>query len=673
MKYIVESVLNYVRKENTNYAILLNGKWGSGKTYFWENVLRPEIEKVKVGGRKQKTIYVSLYGISSIDEISRRIFLDNFVKKIPFLQQIAESKWGGKLTEMTKMAMGYVKTLEIPGLKQVLDSEINYENLLDFTDTVLCFDDLERVNIDITDVMGYINNFVEHDGVKVIIIGNENEISERIINQNIELKMLVSSFVLDKEGAFQKQSEIVSENKKEKKSSKELILEKTKFLFDKANEYKRIKEKLIGKTLTFVPDYPDLINTIVNQVSNKELKEFLRENLGVINDTFRYSGTENIRILKHALDDFELIYSKVMYKYSHMDHILPLILKFTLAASFEIKSGAEGNEELEKLNSNDDFLSVLITAGMLEKTENKYLQEFKSKYYGAVNIFNNLMYFKFVEVLVRKGIFNEEIFEQEMNNIAERVIDKTPLHVKFIKKGYWELSDEDFNEAVEHTYQKLICGEVHFVLYFRAFILYRHLIEKGLFKKKLEELKGEFSEGLEKAGREAEYYENLDTFFLGTEIRPEDQDLREFKNRIITINQELWEEKQSRQVQELMEYLRTDFDKFLVEMQDKYCYIPVFSYYNIDELFESIVVLSNPDIVSMIQLIKKRYKLVGDLKLYLDLDNLKLLRDKINEYVSGKDITLKLSLLRDLADTIEKVSEMLEKQIPKEKVAKDSE
>ncbi|HDR7724522.1 TPA: hypothetical protein QCX71_004121, partial [Bacillus cereus] len=39
-KYIADGVLDYIKRENTSYAILLNGEWGSGKTYFWENVLK---------------------------------------------------------------------------------------------------------------------------------------------------------------------------------------------------------------------------------------------------------------------------------------------------------------------------------------------------------------------------------------------------------------------------------------------------------------------------------------------------------------------------------------------------------------------------------------------------------------------------------------------------------
>ena len=56
------------------------------------------------------------------------------------------------------------------------------------------FDDLERASLDINEILGYINNFVEHDNIKVIIIANENEIEDKLNEKNLELKMLTTCF-----------------------------------------------------------------------------------------------------------------------------------------------------------------------------------------------------------------------------------------------------------------------------------------------------------------------------------------------------------------------------------------------------------------------------------------------------------------------------------------------
>ena len=35
MEDLVESILDYIRADYTDYAIMINGEWGSGKTHFW--------------------------------------------------------------------------------------------------------------------------------------------------------------------------------------------------------------------------------------------------------------------------------------------------------------------------------------------------------------------------------------------------------------------------------------------------------------------------------------------------------------------------------------------------------------------------------------------------------------------------------------------------------------
>ena len=42
MEDLVESILDYIRAEYTDYAIMINGEWGSGKTYFWNHKIRPK-------------------------------------------------------------------------------------------------------------------------------------------------------------------------------------------------------------------------------------------------------------------------------------------------------------------------------------------------------------------------------------------------------------------------------------------------------------------------------------------------------------------------------------------------------------------------------------------------------------------------------------------------------
>ena len=73
MDDLVESILDYIRADYTDYAIMINGEWGSGKTYFWNHKIRNKIEAMQINGKKYTTIYMSLYGISNLEEISKKI------------------------------------------------------------------------------------------------------------------------------------------------------------------------------------------------------------------------------------------------------------------------------------------------------------------------------------------------------------------------------------------------------------------------------------------------------------------------------------------------------------------------------------------------------------------------------------------------------------------------
>lgn len=652
MKYIIDSVINYVNQENTNYAILINGEWGCGKTYFWEKELKSKIENITLNGKNQKTSYISLYGISNIEEINKKIVLDHVYKKNEILQKMSESKVGGRMTELGKMAMGIVKKLDIPYVSDALDIKINYENLLDFTDTVLCFDDLERANCDIAHILGYINNFVEHDGVKVIIIGNEDEISARLNTQNYEMKMITSSIILEKEGAF------TSNTGESSIPFNELIENKTRLLFNKTDTYKRIKEKLIGKTLSFTSDFSKITKEIIQDYQDTQLQSFLMDNLSIIETTSLNSGSKNIRILKQALDDFKIIYGHYNENYTDLDvQILSSILKFTLAASYEIKAGIEDNDKLEAIASNSDFLSHVVYSEMINKNKQKdYIKTFKTTYFNDTNNYNALNYFKFAEILVRKGIFNVEVFENEMNEIKVQYTDNTPPYLKLLKSGYMDLDDAEFFDARDTAYQKLANGEIHFTWYFKAFVLYRELIEKRLFEKEISKLKQELLEGLTKAGEQATDYIDTSTLFWGYETSPDDRELQEFNNKTIEINRALLAKKEANDFNKLIENLDVNFQQFVIDINGAYYFIPVFSYCNMDKLYSKIIELSNRNIGIIIDGFKKRYNDLGNNpNCRLDLDNLRSLERKFKDYIQLNGITPKTVLLEELSNVINNI------------------
>lgn len=63
---IKDIIIDYLKNDKSNQAILIDGEWGSGKTFFIKEKIIPEIKEKHTD---VPVYYVSLYGISSSNEI----------------------------------------------------------------------------------------------------------------------------------------------------------------------------------------------------------------------------------------------------------------------------------------------------------------------------------------------------------------------------------------------------------------------------------------------------------------------------------------------------------------------------------------------------------------------------------------------------------------------------
>lgn len=67
---ITAEIMSYVKNRIYNYAVLIDGDWGTGKTYFIQKSIIPTLE-----GSGYMPIYISLYGVNSTDTVSQKIAL----------------------------------------------------------------------------------------------------------------------------------------------------------------------------------------------------------------------------------------------------------------------------------------------------------------------------------------------------------------------------------------------------------------------------------------------------------------------------------------------------------------------------------------------------------------------------------------------------------------------
>ncbi|NOQ32252.1 MAG: hypothetical protein GQ570_14140 [Helicobacteraceae bacterium] len=141
------------------FVVALNGKWGIGKTYFWDLFVKNNLsEKLK----NKEVVYVSLFGKETLKDIQTDIIL-----------QISKF---GKIYEKINSVVGSSKYAGID-----ISAVLSLATKTDFKDIIICFDDFERKSdkLDSKDILGLISQFKEQKSCKIVMIYNQNEVEEK--------------------------------------------------------------------------------------------------------------------------------------------------------------------------------------------------------------------------------------------------------------------------------------------------------------------------------------------------------------------------------------------------------------------------------------------------------------------------------------------------------------
>lgn len=332
MEYLVETVINYVYGSQSNpYALMINGKWGSGKTWFLKNKIKPAIESKK--DNPKKVIYISLNGVADLSEIIEKIAFEKAHRDN--VSDFSKSAY--------KMAKIGVKVLSrIVKIKKEDLKEFDIKDFFNLDDCVICFDDLERLSkeIDVIDVLGFINsNFIEHYGIRTIIIGDENNINGK-------------------------------------------------------EEYNEKKEKVIGRTLLYKANIKEFLDNIINKESDLNYKKILTDNEDFLLKGIRKSKIENLRSILFMIDNLKKVFT-TLSETKVLKYLSKTIIQSVLSLSLEWKevylNKYQNQDDLPYQIKNDfnflDFTPMLFTetqendVGEVEdESHDKFGQEFKSKY-----------------------------------------------------------------------------------------------------------------------------------------------------------------------------------------------------------------------------------------------------------------------------------------------------
>lgn len=160
---IEDKFIDLLRKESA-ICMVLNGKWGVGKTYFWQKFAERNSKKLN-----KKFAYISLFGKDDIKQIKQEIILQAY--------RISRT-----ISEISKNAkkLRFDKILDevTPKLGSAIIECISFFEKKDFENIVICFDDFERLSnkLSLKDIFGLISEIKEQKNCHIVMIFNAGEL-----------------------------------------------------------------------------------------------------------------------------------------------------------------------------------------------------------------------------------------------------------------------------------------------------------------------------------------------------------------------------------------------------------------------------------------------------------------------------------------------------------------
>ena len=557
---IEEELNDYLYNVNIKYAVLLNGSWGSGKTYYIKKYiekLEREFDESKKNKSKKlkKPIYISLYGINSVSEIKNKILLSLIkskkVKQLLPLLDVGLEVGSDFISDIT-----FIKNPDNK-LGKILQTLYKIDNL------IIVFDDLERCNININSVLGYINELVEHNDIKVIIVADETKIGKVNYENNLELKyMLALSDKIDLvDKNKKKHTWDSSTNDKSSTFTRDEIVKRTKKIFNEDNLYNEIKEKLIGKIIYYRADINNVYDVFVEKIiTNKDAIATAIENKEMFLKQLEDNNYWNLRTIQFIFQSFNRIVNETID-----------IINFG---------------EIKSIYLNDVFSYCTIKSLKIKQGENSYNWE-KGQEFGTVYLGNELLDyvyknfvvgFKFIDDYLFNSYIDKDNIKSILNQYKNMVMNEinNPNDPLYKLKTWWLIPENELSNIIDNLIEKIKNNEYGLELYSKIVNFLSRIEEMDVCVEKIESAIKELETNIKEKDISGKYCE--DRLFDGT---PKTTEL--YKKNIHKIRQ-LIDEKENNDKRKainnifssnnwgikLKEYCETNNAKFLSDKEFAY-------------------------------------------------------------------------------------------------------
>lgn len=385
----------YLDNPSPHYAVMINGKWGCGKTYFINNWIDATAAKEKESNSIWTPVYVSLFGLSNTKEIIKEI-----EKQLnPLLFKFKEN--GKKLCSLVSKVVLKTDLLSLgsddnsKGISVSADLSLfdlfksDDKNAKDgsFGNKVVVLDDFERCNIEIETLFGFVNMLIEHSNCRVILVGDLTKIYD-------------------------------NEEKKKK--------------------FQEFSEKIIGREFTLDADTTNALDWFCENDYKDifpEANRFIESNKQLVIDIFSTTTYSNLRVLRQCLYDFCITYQLVEKKEEKFVACLSKkLLSCFLVAYFEFKCGQKSiKKTIEDYEKNCSKCSLNQVLGNNEDDGlNKDVEDIRKKYQAIIAKYQvDLLDSSYITMIVSSIKSGLDISKQINEEISEHFRLPSDLQVLF--------------------------------------------------------------------------------------------------------------------------------------------------------------------------------------------------------------------------------------------------
>lgn len=540
----IKEYLNYYLSfdYSPGFAVMLTGEWGSGKTYFINDFLNTNVVK-------NKYIYISLYGVTSLEDIDTQIIQQLFPKLSQIKYKLPAS--------IFKSILSHKYGLNIRATTVI-------KNMDSLEDKIIIIDDLERVSANLNDVLGYINDFVEHKELKVIVLCNPIELNKYLQNKNII-------------------------------------------------------EKVVGKKFEVEGDVDNAFESFLNILQHNDCKEYINNNKFMIIDIYNKSLDKNLRNLKHAMINFETMYKNIEYKFWHCKELIDKLLFWLFVFSIEINS-KDNSFTIDDISKIPSFHLLSMFSQATEQSEKdntiKAIEELIEKH--EIGEIDCLLRVEHWTKFFNEGYLSREELTDSLNNTIYFAQNANECWIKLKNWGY--LSDKEYTDCIQDI--ELQLQNLNITKPFDILNVYGVMIALSsidLYSYNTSTLFDHFkaySYNIKNMG----YWLNVDAYQL--KVYNLNEDMHEFTNIplildiIYYMNDLIYNfkcEKLKNDNSSILELLSTDFKLFeytvnAFERSDYYKNIPVLKYINSSAFFDYIYELSNENLKLVPRFFRQRYE-----------------------------------------------------------------